>query len=75
MKSSVYEITGCSGSQQYRERAYFDTMKEAKADAKWRNWERAGMQGKSLREFLGDINQEGQFVAGKSGFDKWRLQP
>jgi hypothetical protein len=75
MKSSVYEVIGCMGSQHYREISTHDTKREANAEAKRRNQDRAGMQGKSLREFLDDLNDEAKFFAGKSGFDGQRLQP
>jgi hypothetical protein len=74
MKSSVYEVRGCIGSQNYREISTHDSKKEADQDAKRRNEERAGMQGKSLREFMKKINDEGKFFAGKSGFDNQSLQ-
>lgn len=74
MKSAVYEVIGCIGSQKFRERAEYDTMREAKAEAKRRNNERAGNQGKSLKEFMDDLNDEGKFFAGKAGNDGWALQ-
>ena len=74
MKASVYEVRGCMGSQSYKEVAQFDTMKEAIADEIERNEERAGMEGKSLREFMAELNHEGHFFAGKRGLDGWRLQ-
>jgi hypothetical protein len=74
MKSSVYEVTGCIGSQKFREKAEYDTMRKAKAEAKRLNNERAGMQGKSLREFMDDLNDEGKFFAGKAGNDGSPLQ-
>jgi hypothetical protein len=74
MKSAIYEVTGCIGSQKFRERAGYDTMREARAEAKRLNNERAGMQGKSLREFMDDLNDEGKFFAGKAGNDGSALQ-
>lgn len=73
MKSSLYEIVGCVGSQKYRELERFETKKEASAAAKARNSERAGMKGKTLRQFMMDLNPEGKFVADKCGYDGWRL--
>ena len=49
-------------------------MREAKAEAKKLNNERAGMQGKSLREFMDELNDEGKFFAGKAGNDGSPLQ-
>lgn len=66
MKSSVYEVVGCIGSQQFRERSQHDTMREARAEAKRRNRDRADAQGKSLREFMSDLNDEAKFFAGKT---------
>ncbi|MBU6182613.1 MAG: hypothetical protein KGR46_07370 [Verrucomicrobia bacterium] len=74
MKSAVYEVTGCIGSQKFRERSEYDTMREAKAEAKRLNNHRAGMQGKSLREFMDDLNDEGKFFAGKAGNNGAPLQ-
>jgi hypothetical protein len=74
MKSAIYEVTGCMGSQKFKEKAEYDTMHEAKAEAKELNNERAGMQGKSLREFMDNLNDEGKFFAGKAGNDGAPLQ-
>ena len=74
MKSSVYEVTGCIGSQHYREISTHDSKKEADQEAKSRNKDRAGMQGKSLREFMNDLNDESKFFAGKSGSNGQALQ-
>ena len=74
MKSAVYEVIGCIGSQKFSERAEYDTMSEAKAEAKRLNNDRAGMQGKSLRKFMNDLNDEGKFFTGKAGNDKAPLQ-
>ena len=74
MKSAVYEVVGCIGSQKFRERAEYDTMREAKAEAKRLNEHRADMQGKSLREFMNDLNDERKFFAGKVGNDGAPLQ-
>lgn len=74
MKSAIYEVTGCMGSQKFRERAEYDTMRDAKVEAKRLNNERAGMQGKSLREFMDDLNDEGKFFTGKAGNDGAPLQ-
>lgn len=74
MKSAIYEVVGCIGSQKFRERDEFETMPEAKAEARRRNEERAGMQGKSLKEFMNDLNDEGKFFAGKAGNDGSALQ-
>ena len=74
MKSAIYEVTGCMGSQKFRERAEYDTMREAKVEAKRLNNERAGMQGKSLREFMDDLNDEAKFFTGKAGNDGAPLQ-
>lgn len=49
-------------------------MREAKAEAKRLNNDRAGMQGKSLREFMNDLNDESKFFAGKAGNDGAPLQ-
>lgn len=73
MKSSIYEIVGCIGSQKYREIERFATKKEASAAAKARNSERAGMKGQTLRQFMLDLNPEGKFVADKSGYNGWKL--
>lgn len=73
MKSAVYEIVGCIGSQKYREIKRFDTKKEASAAAKSRNSERAGMKGKTLRQFMQELNPEGKFVADKTGYNGWKL--
>jgi hypothetical protein len=74
MKSAIYEVVGCIGSQKFKERSEYNTMREAKAEAKRKNNERAGMQGKSLREFMRDLNDEGKFFAGKAGNDGFQLQ-
>jgi hypothetical protein len=74
MKSAIYEVIGCIGSQKFRERAQYNTMREARAEAKKLNNDRAGMQGKSLREFMNDVNDEGKFFAGKTGNNEAPLQ-
>ena len=74
MKSAIYEVVGCIGSQEYREITECDTMKEARHMARERNDARAGMRGKSLREFMRDLNDEGKFFAAKAGLNGWRLQ-
>jgi len=74
MKSAVYEVIGCIGSQKFRERSEYATMREAKAEAKRLNNDRAGSQGKSLRQFMDDINDESKFFAGRAGNDGTPLQ-
>jgi hypothetical protein len=74
MKSSVYEVIGCIGSQKYREISTHDTKREAALEAKRRNEDRAGMRGKSYREFMAEFNDEAKFFAGKSGFNNQSLQ-
>lgn len=74
MKSSVYEVIGCIGSQHYREISTHDTKREADREAKQRNEDRAGMRGKSYREFMAELNDEAKFFAGKSGFNNQSLQ-
>jgi len=74
MKSAIYEVTGCIGSQKFREKSEYDTMREAKVEAKRLNNERAGRQGKSLRKFMDDLNDEGKFFAGKAGNNGSPLQ-
>jgi hypothetical protein len=73
MKSSIYQIVGCIGSQKFKEIKVCDTMKEAKARAKIKNQEYADMQGKSLRQHLSDLNKEGHFVADRSGYGGCRV--
>jgi len=73
MKSAVYEVIGCIGSQKFRERSECATMREAKAEAKRLNNDRAGSQGKTLREFMKDINNESKFFAGRAGNDGAQL--
>lgn len=72
MKSSLYQVTGCMGSQKYKEIWAFDNIKEAKLEAKKRNQNHADRMGKSLREHLSDLNPEGHFMAFKSGFDGYK---
>lgn len=69
MKSSLYQIQGCMGSQKYKEICEYDNIREARAEAKRRNQEYADCQGKSLIEHLDDLNRENHYCAFKSGFD------
>ena len=70
MKSSIYEVTGCHGSQHWREIATFETMPEARKAARKANVSAANSRGESLRAFKLLCNfGEGWTVAAKSGFD------
>lgn len=66
MKSTLFEVVGCIGSQSFRKIADFDTMREAKAESRKRNQLRADAKGVSLRAHLSDLNPEGHFVTAKA---------
>lgn len=70
MKSSIYEISGCQGSQHWREIRTFETMPEAKKAARKANVASANSCGESLRAFRKGCNfGEGWTFAAKTGLD------
>lgn len=69
MNSSVYQIRGCYGSQQYIEVESNLSFKDARREARLRNQSNADGLGITLREYLNTINPEGRFSSGRSGQD------
>lgn len=74
MKSSVYEIRGCYGSQKLVEVDSLLDHKTAKRRARDRNQSRADGAGMSLRAWLAakGANLEGVYISGRSGRDGYR---
>lgn len=74
MKSAIYEITGCVGSQIYVQKAEFDTMKDAKLAAREVNESVADGRGETFRDYKNHSEgEEGWTVAGKVGFDGYKI--
>lgn len=68
MKSSVYVLKGCAGSQKWVEVDTFDTMPEARRAAREANEHNADGLGLTMRDYRKrSEGGEGWHVAGKAG--------
>ena len=72
MKTTLAEITGCSGSQKFRAVAEYSKVGPARAEAKRLNTELAdnlGICGRKARALI-ESWEEGNYVAIKAPFDE-----
>lgn len=70
MKSATYEITGCSGSQFWRETGTYGSMPAARMAAREANQRGADRLGLALHKYAARSQDgEGWTVARKAGFD------
>lgn len=73
MKTEVYEIWGCAGSQKLRSRrGVFPTLAEARKVARSLNEDAAGNLGMTYRDYRKNEFGEGWNFAARAGFGGWR---
>lgn len=74
MKTSIYQVRGCSGNLYYREIDTVMYTKDAQKQATKLNKSNADRLGISYRQYIRrSYMKEGWYVSGKSGYDNWEL--